>query len=92
MIRKITRNKQVTLPKVFLDRLQLSEGDYVDIDCENDTIRLRQARMETFDENDYAKLAAKLDKLKKESCTSCDTSEDVRCHLKKLMKQNADQV
>ena len=86
MIRKITRNKQVTIPKVFLDRLDLAEGDYVAIECVQDTIELRPARMDAFDGRDYERLAAKLDELKNEPGTRHDSTDSARRHLKKMMR------
>ena len=41
MLRRITRNKQVTILKEFMERLHLHEGDYVIIDYEEDSIRIR---------------------------------------------------
>ena len=86
MLRRIARNKQVTIPKEVMDRLHLSEGDYVSIELDDDSIRLRPVVIEDFSRDDYKKLAAKLDQLKKESGTSYGHSKDARNHLKRLMK------
>ena len=86
MLRKITRNKQVTIPKEFMGRLNLNEGDYVSIECDDDSIRLRAVDIQEFSRNDYEKLASRLDELKKEQGSFHKDSASARNHLKKLMK------
>jgi len=86
MLRRITRNKQVTIPKEFMGRLNLAEGDYVSMECDDDSIRLRAVDIQEFSRNDYKKLASKLDQLKKEKGTGYKDSESARKHLKELMK------
>ena len=86
MLRRITRNKQVTIPKEFMGRLNLTEGDYVSIECDDDSIRLRAVDIQEFNRNDYEKLALKLDQLKKERGTLHKDSASARKHLKNLMK------
>ena len=86
MLRRITRNKQLTIPKEIMDRLHLHEGDYVSIDCDDSSIHLRPVIIDEFSNDDYRKLAAKLDQLKKEPGTSYDGSDSARTHLKRLMK------
>ena len=86
MIRRITRNKQLTLPKEFMDRLHMNEGDYVNIDCDDSCIRVRPAIIDEFTEDDYKKLAVKLDQLKGEHGTHCDDSDKARKHLESLME------
>ena len=86
MLRRITRNKQLTIPKEFMERLHLQEGDYVRVDCNDSCIRLYPVTINEFSKSDYKKLAAKLDQLKKEPSTSYKDSEGARRHLKKLMK------
>ena len=86
MLRKITRNKQVTIPKEFMGRLNLNEGDYVSIECDDDCIRLRAVDIQEFSRNDYEKLASKLDQLKKERGTRHKDSASARNHLKNLIK------
>ncbi|MBW2609530.1 MAG: AbrB/MazE/SpoVT family DNA-binding domain-containing protein [Deltaproteobacteria bacterium] len=86
MLRRITRNKQVTIPKEFMGRLHLNEGDYVSIECDDDSIRLRAVDIQEFSRNDYKKLASKLDQLKKERGTRHKDSTSARKHLKNLMK------
>ncbi len=86
MLRRITRNKQVTIPKEFMDRLQLHEGDYVSIDCADNTIQLRAVTIDELSSTDYKKLASKLDQLKKERGTRYNDSATALKHLKRLMK------
>ncbi|MBC8461488.1 MAG: AbrB/MazE/SpoVT family DNA-binding domain-containing protein [Deltaproteobacteria bacterium] len=86
MLRKITRNKQVTIPKEFMERLYLNEGDYVTIECENNSIRMRPVVIDEFSHDDYEKLAFKLDQLKNEPGTSYSDSKSARRHLKRMMK------
>ena len=86
MLRRITRNKQVTIPKEFLGRLHLDEGDYVSIECDEDSIRLRAVDIQESSRNDYKKLAFKLDQLKKERGTRHKNSSSARKHLKNLME------
>ena len=86
MLRRITRNKQLTIPKEIMDRLHLHEGDYVSIDCDDGSIHLRPVIINEFSNDDYKKLAAKLDQLKKEHGTSYKDSDSARKHLKRLMK------
>lgn len=86
MLRRITRNKQVTIPKEFMGRLNLAEGDYVSIECDDDSIRLRAVDIQEFSRNDYEKLALRLNQLKEEQGTRHKDSESARKHLKKLME------
>ncbi len=86
MLRRITRNKQLTIPKEFMERLYLSEGDYVNIECDGSAIRLRPVAIDEFVDSDYKKLAAKIDQLKKEKGTRYDDSKGARKHLRRLMK------
>ena len=86
MLRKITRNKQVTIPKEFMERLHMNEGDYVTMECENNSIRMRPAVIEEFSRDDYEKLAFKLDQLRNEPGTAYDDSKSARNHLKRMMK------
>ncbi len=85
MLRRITRNKQVTIPKEFMEQLRLKEGDYVDIDCEGSAIRLRAVVIQDFNHADYEKLAAKLDTLKNEAGEHFKDSDSARKHLKSMM-------
>ena len=86
MLRRITRNKQVTIPKEFMGRLNLNEGDYVSIECDDDSIQLRAVEIQEFNRNDYEKLAARFDQLKKEQGSHHKDSASARKHLKNLMK------
>jgi AbrB family looped-hinge helix DNA binding protein len=86
MLRRITRNKQVTIPKEFMGRLNLTEGDYVRMECNDDSIQLRAVDIQEFSRNDYKKLASRLDQLKKEQGTRYKDSESARKHLENLMK------
>ena len=86
MIRRITRNKQMTIPKEFMERLHLQEGDYVSIDCDDSCIRVRPVVVDEFKEDDYKKLAAKLDQLRNEQGIECEDSDKARKHLESLME------
>ena len=86
MLRRITRNKQLTIPKEIMDRLHLHEGDYVSVDCDDSSIHLRPVIIDEFSNDDYKKLANKLDQLKKEPGTHYNGSDSARTHLKRLMK------
>ncbi|RLB80613.1 MAG: hypothetical protein DRH17_11470 [Deltaproteobacteria bacterium] len=86
MLRRITRNKQVTIPKAFMDRLHLHEGDYVRIECDGSSIQVQPVTIDEFSRDDYKKLAAKLDQLKKERGARYKDSSAARKHLKRLMK------
>ncbi len=86
MLRRITRNRQVTIPKEFMARLHLKEGDYVNMEFGGDSIRLRAVHFEEFSPDDYRKLASKLDQLKKGKGKVFKTSSGARKHLKGMMK------
>ena len=86
MLRRITRNKQLTIPKEFMERLHLQEGDYVNIDCDDSCLRLQPVTIDEISPADYKKLAARLDQLKKENGTRYEDSDGARKHLKRLMK------
>jgi len=86
MLRRITRNKQLTIPKEIMDRLHLYEGDYVNIEYDDSGIHLQPVTINEFSNDDYKKLAAKLDQLKEEPGTHYDGSDSARNHLKDLMK------
>jgi AbrB family looped-hinge helix DNA binding protein len=86
MLRRITRNKQVTIPKEFMERLHLHQGDYVRIECDDSSIRVQPVTIDEFSDDDYKKLAAKLDQLKKERGTRYQDSRAARKHLRRLMK------
>lgn len=85
MLRRITRNKQVTIPKEFMERLRLHEGDYVRIECDESSIRVQPVTIDEFTDADHKKLAAKLDQLKKGRGTRFKDSSGARKHLKKMM-------
>lgn len=85
MLRLITRNKQVTLPKEFMERLHLNKGDYVTMECEDNTIHLRAVVIDDFSQDDYKKLAAKLDSLKNERGTQFQDSASARNQLESMM-------
>lgn len=86
MLRRITRNKQLTLPKEFMKRLYIKEGDYVSLECDGSAIKLKPVIINEFTETDYQKLAAKLDQLKKEPGKRYHDSPSARGHLKRLMR------
>ena len=85
MLRRITRNKQVTIPKEFMERLHLDEGDYVNMECEGDSIRVRPVVIQDFSPDDYKELAARLDRLKEKPGKTFENSDSAREHLRDLM-------
>jgi AbrB family looped-hinge helix DNA binding protein len=86
VLRKITRNGQLSIPKTFLNRFHLQAGDYVDIECGDSAILIKPVTIEEFSPEDYEKLAAKLAQVEKEKGRTFPHSEPAREHLKKMMK------
>ena len=86
VLRKITRNGQLSIPKTFLSHFHLQAGDYVDIECGESAILIKPVTIEEFSPEDYEKLAAKLAQVEDEKGLTFPDSESAREHLKKMMK------
>lgn len=88
MLRQILRNGQITLPKKALQELGLSEHDLLDIKYDSEGIHLRPLPVEEFSEDEYEKLAKKLDALKKKKAKGkvFNSTAEARRHLGRLSK------
>ena len=86
MLRKITKNGQLSIPKNFLNHFHLQAGDYVDIECGESAIVIKPVTIEEFSREDYEKLAAKLAQIEEEKGRTFPDSESAREHLKKMLK------
>lgn len=86
MLRKITRNGQISIPRSILTNFHLQNGDYVDIECNDSAIILKPVTINEFSRDDYRKLAAKLARVEKEKGLRFPDSDSARAHLKKMMK------
>jgi len=85
MLRKITRNGQVSIPKKVLNHFHLKEGDYVDVESNESTIMIKPVIVDEFSSKDYEKLAVKLAEVEKEKGLRFSSTESARKHLKKMM-------
>lgn len=87
MIRQLLRNGQVTLPKEAVEFFHLKERDLVDVEFDRSGIHLKPLAVEEFSQTEYAKLAKKLDVLKRRSKGKIfSTTAEVRRHLDRLMR------
>jgi len=86
MLRKITRNGQVSIPKKVLHEFQLKEGDYVDIESSESAIRIKPVTVNELSSRDYEKLAARLAEVEKEKGLRFPDSDSARKRLKKMMQ------
>ena len=87
MIRQMLRNGQVTLPKEAVDFFHLKARDLVDVEFDRSGIHLKPLAVEEFSQAEYAKLAKKLDLLKKRSKGRIyATTSEARRHLDRLMR------
>jgi bifunctional DNA-binding transcriptional regulator/antitoxin component of YhaV-PrlF toxin-antitoxin module len=87
MIRQMLRNGQVTLPKEAVDFFHLKTRDLVDVEFDRSGIHLKPLAVEEFSQAEYAKLAKKLDALKKRSKGRIyATTSEARLHLDRLMR------
>ena len=85
MLRKITRNGQVSIPKKVLNHFHLEEGDYVDVETNESSILIKPVTVDEFSSRDYEKLAAKLAEVEKEKGSRFSNTASARKHLKKMM-------
>ncbi len=87
MIRQILRNGQVTLPKAAVSFFHLKAKDLVEVQFDRFGIHLKPVAVEEFSREEYAKLARKLDVLKRSTKKRAYTStRDARAHLDRLMR------
>ncbi len=87
MIRQVLRNGQVTLPKEAVERFHLKAKDLVEVRVDRFGIHLKPLAIEEFSDAEYAKLAKKLDALKRRTKGETYTTTDaVRRHLDRLAR------
>ena len=87
MIRQMLRNGQVTLPKEAVDRFHLKPKDLVEVTVDRLGIHLRPLAIEEFSSREYARLAKKLDALKRRTVRrTYATTDAVRRHLDRLTR------
>jgi AbrB family looped-hinge helix DNA binding protein len=87
MIRQMLRNGQVTLPKEAVKRFHLKTKDLLEVTVDRLGIHLRPLAIEEFSGAEYARLAKKLDALKRRGARKAyATTEGVRQHLDRLAR------
>lgn len=87
MIRQMLRNGQVTLPREAVEFFHLRERDLVEIEFDRRGIHLKPLAIEEFSDEEYAKLAKKLDALKHRGRGAAyATTDAARRHLDRLMR------
>lgn len=87
MIRQVLRNGQVTLPKEAVAFFHLKERDLVEVDFDRSGIHLKPIAIEEFSPGEYAKLAKKLDAMKRGLRGRVyATTDEARRHLDRLMR------
>ena len=85
MIRQVLRNGQVTLPKEAVEYFHLKERDLVEVEFDRSGIHLKPIAIEEFSKEEYAKLAKKLDSLRRGRGKVYKTTDEARRHLDRLM-------
>ncbi len=86
-IRQVLRNGQVTLPKEAVEFFHLRERDLMEVEFDRSGIHLKPLAIEEFSPSEYAKLAKKLDALKRRSRgRAYATTDEARRHLDRLMR------
>ena len=87
MIRQMLRNGQVTLPKEAVERFHLKPKDLIEVTVDRGGIHLRPLAIEEFSGAEYARLAKKLDALKRRTKHKAyPTTDAARKHLDRLMR------
>lgn len=87
MVRQMLRNGQVTLPKEAVKRFHLKAKDLLEVTVDRLGIHLRPLAIEEFSGEEYARLAKKLDALKRRGTRKTyATTEAVRRHLDRLAR------
>lgn len=87
MIRQILRNGQVTLPKEAVEFFHLREKDLLEVEFDRSGIHLKPLTLQEFSEEEYDKLARKLNSLKRTKGKVYRTTDEVRRHLDRLMRR-----
>lgn len=86
MIRQLLRNGQVTLPKEAVRRFHLKTKDLLEVTVDRLGIHLRPLAIEEFSSQEYARLAKRLDALKRQGKRRVyATTDAARRHLDRLM-------
>ena len=87
MIRQMLRNGQVTLPKEAVKRFHLKTKDLLEVTIDRLGIHLKPLAIEEFSGAEYARLAKKLDALKRRNTRKAyATTDDTRRHLDRLTR------
>lgn len=87
MVRHVLRNGQITLPKEVMTFFHFKPQDLVDVRFDRTGIHLKPLSVEEFSQAEYAKLARKLDALKKRTKGKVyTTTEEARRHLDRFMR------
>lgn len=85
MIRQVLRNGQITLPKEAVEFFHLKEQDLLEVEFDRSGIRLKPLALEEFSRAEYAKLARKLDLLKRTKGKVYSSTAEARRHLDRLI-------
>jgi AbrB family looped-hinge helix DNA binding protein len=87
MVRQMLRNGQVTLPKEAVKRFHLKAKDLLEVTVDRLGIHLRPLAIEEFSSEEYARLAKKLDALKRRGTRKAyATTDAARRHLDRLAR------
>ena len=84
MIRQVLRNGQVTLPKEAVEFFHLKERDLMEVEYDRAGIHLRPLAVEEFSKAEYAKLAKRLNSLRRTNGKVYKTTAETRRHLDRL--------
>ena len=87
MVRQMLRNGQVTLPKEAVKQFHLKAKDLLEVTVDRLGIHLRPLAIEEFSGGEYARLAKKLDAMKRRGTRKTyATTDAVRRHLDRLAR------
>lgn len=86
MIRQVLRNSQITLPKEAVRFFHLQEKDLLEVKFDRSGIHLKPVATEEFSDEEYTKLAAKLDALKSTRGKIARSTQEARQHLERLKR------
>ena len=86
MNRQVLRHGQITLPKEVIRFFNIKEHDLLEIKFDRSGIYLKPAVSENFSDQEYDKLARKLDALKKVKGRIYESPKDAKDHLRRLSK------